>query len=100
MNNLIKLLKKYKIDVIVAIISIIFIILFLKLKLFFLLILLIIIDIVYFVPFIRKKSMIFMKNLKKMVKKEPTGRHVKTNKKKKQIPSSKNKSLIIHTKLC
>ena len=91
MNNLIKLLKKYKIDVIVAIISIIFIILFLKLKLFFLLILLIIIDIVYFVPFIRKKSMIFMKNLKKMVKKEPTGRHVKTNKKKKQIPSSKNK---------
>ena len=94
MKNIIKLLKKYKVDIIIGVISIIFIILFLKVKLFILLILLTLIDLLYFIPFTRKKSLIFMKNLKKIVKKEPTGRHAKSNNKKvsnvkKQINSKK-----------
>ena len=102
MKNIIKLLKKYKVDIIIGVISIIFIILFLKVKLFILLILLTLIDLLYFIPFTRKKSLIFMKNLKKIVKKEPTGRHAKSNNKKvsnvkKQINSKKKniKSIVI-----
>ena len=100
MNDIIKILKKYKIDIIIALISIIFIILFLKVKLFILLILLILTDLLYFIPFTRKKSIIFMKNINKIIKKEPKGKHAKSHKKKiannkKSIPEKRLNNKVI-----
>lgn len=67
MMNLIRILKKYKIDIIVIISSIlIFLLGSLLMGWIIPLIIVAIVDCIYFVPFLRKKALIFMKNVKKM----------------------------------
>ena len=66
MKNILKIIDKYKSKIIVILLSIIIIMLGIKKHFIFIpLILVIIIDLLYFIPDLRKKAVIFMKELKR-----------------------------------
>ena len=71
MKKIIKIINKYKLELIVILLSIIIIMLGIKKHFLIIpLILVIIIDALYFIPNLRKKVVIFMKNVKRLKNKE------------------------------
>ena len=102
--NLIKILRKYKVDIIVIIASILVIILgSLLMNWIIPLVMVLIIDLIYFVPYLRKKALIFMKNVKRMSNnKKSTPAHAKgshaalekKNNKKLNIAKTRNKKIV------
>lgn len=104
-NNIINLLNKYKIDIITALASVLIIIFgILLFGSIIPLIIVLLIDSIYFVPFLKKKAVIFMKNSKKMINNKnntPTpahakGTHAKVNTK--QNVKSNNKRQVTNKK--
>ena len=79
MNEIFKLMKLHKKELIITLISLILIIIFLINGFIVPLIILLLLDIIYLVPFFRKKSIIFIKNFKKKKKHKPA--HAKTRNK-------------------
>lgn len=96
MSKMLKLLKLYKIDLVIALISIILIIVFLVNGFIIPFIILLLLDIVYFVPTLRKKCIIFIKNAKKRKKKKKPA-HAKGKNKNKNKNLNKNNDLKIKT---
>ena len=104
MKNLLRFIDKYKSEIIVILLSIIIIILGIKKHFIVIpLILVIIIDLLYFIPDLRKKAVIFMKELKRKFtnKDKPQHakkRHLSIHKKEnnKEHVKQENKKVILH----
>lgn len=92
MDSLIKFLDKYKNDIIVIILSILILMLGSLLIGNFIIpfVIVLIINCIYFIPFLRRKAHIFMKNVKKMSYNKPA--HAKKNSVKRNSNVKKNKN--------
>lgn len=79
MKNILKIINKYKLEMVVILLSIIIVILgIIKHFIIIPLILVVIIDALYFIPNLRKKAVIFMKNLIRKFKNHEKPQHAKT----------------------
>jgi len=89
MKKIIKLYKKYKTEILVGIVSLLLIILSTLIFASIIpAILIIIVDIIYYVPYLRRKAVIFMKNVKKS---KPSGAHAKGSHAKKNVSAKVEK---------